>query len=66
MDEARIRAIVREEYSIMEQERAALPASDWAKPYLERAKTNGITDGTRPQSYLTRQEAATMIQAAMR
>ena len=39
---------------------------DRAKPSLERAKTRGITDGSRPQSFATRQEVAAMVDAATR
>lgn len=36
-------------------------ASAWAKKELEEAKANGITDGTRPLGYATRQEVACMV-----
>ena len=45
--------------------RAALPASDWAKKGLNEAIAAGITDGTRPQALVTRQEAALMANAAI-
>jgi len=35
--------------------------SAWAKDEIEQAKKKGITDGTRPQGYATRQEVAIMI-----
>ena len=41
-------------------ERAELPANEWAQAGLEQAKVKGITDGTRPQSFATRQEVALM------
>lgn len=44
----------------------ATEPSDWAKVYWERAKSEGITDGSEPQSMITRQEAATMILGATR
>lgn len=44
-----------------EAERAAQPASDWAKAGLAKAKAKGITDGTRPKSYATREEVAQMM-----
>ena len=66
LDEERIRAIVREEYAAMEAERAELPASEWAQMKLQLARARGITDGTRPQSYATRQEVALMVNAAMK
>lgn len=59
-----IRAIVREEMAAVEAERAALGASDWAKAKLAEAITKGITDGTRPQAYATRQEVALMVNAS--
>ena len=42
------------------------PADSWAAPLLERAKAAGITDGTRPRSFATRQEAAAMVLAAQK
>ncbi len=57
-----VRAIVREELAAAQAERDKLPVSDWAKDGLEKAKAAGITDGTRPQSFATRQEVALMVQ----
>jgi N-acetylmuramoyl-L-alanine amidase len=37
-----------------------LPPSDWAKDELKKAQELGITDGSRPQAFVTRQEAAVM------
>lgn len=48
-----------------EEEKAAQPASEWAKAGLEQAKARGITDGKRPQSYATRQEVALMVRSAV-
>ena len=42
------------------KERAAQPASEWAAEELAAAKAAGITDGTRPRSFVTREEAAIM------
>lgn len=39
------------------------PASDWAERLLAAAKEKGITDGTRPQAFATRQEVAVMVAA---
>jgi len=64
--EEQIRTIVRSELERLEGERAHLPASTWARDIVEQAKAQGITDGSRPQSYATRQEVAAMIQAAVR
>ena len=53
----------------MEKYRAELSAktvSPWAKDEMEQAKKSGITDGTAPQGLITRQEAVTMIERAMR
>ena len=41
---------------------AARPASGWSR--MAEAKAAGITDGTRPGSFATREEVATMIMAA--
>ena len=38
---------------------AGKPASTWSR--VDEAKAAGITDGTRPQSFATREEVATMI-----
>ena len=40
----------------------AKPASSWSR--MAEAKAAGITDGTRPGSFATREEVATMIMAA--
>ena len=37
------------------------PASGWAGELLQQAKSAGITDGSRPQSFATREEVAVMI-----
>lgn len=63
-DEDLIRRIVREELAAAEGERAKLPASDWAAQRLQEAKGEGITDGTRPRSYATREEVVLMLYAA--
>ena len=39
-------------------------ASDWARALLAQAVERGITDGTRPQAFATRQEVALMVSAA--
>ena len=39
--------------------------SAWARELLARAEEKGITDGTRPQSFATRQEVAVMLMAAL-
>lgn len=65
LDEQTIRNIVREEWARMEAERAKEPPSDWAKVKLELARARGLTDGTRPRSYATREEMAIMVNAAV-
>lgn len=45
--------------------RAKLPASDWAKKNLAEAVEMGITDGTSPQSFATREQVALMVRAAV-
>lgn len=37
------------------------PASGWAGELLQQAKNAGITDGSRPQSFATREEVVTML-----
>lgn len=45
-------------------QQATKPASSWSK--MNEAKTSGITDGSRPGSFATREEVATMIMNAHR
>ena len=61
MTEEQVRRIARDEFGKLEEERARLPVSGWAKKEVEAAKAAGIMDGTRPQSYATRQEVAIMV-----
>ena len=42
-------------------ERGKRPASPWAERELEEARAAGITDGTRPQDFATREEVAAMV-----
>ena len=42
-------------------ERRSLTVSDWAEKDLEQAKEEGITDGTAPQAFATREQVAAMI-----
>ena len=62
LTEQEVRAIVREELAAAQAERDKLPPSDWAKAGLEQAKAAGITDGTRPRGFATREEVALMVQ----
>ena len=43
------------------ERRGEKPASGWAGELLQQAKSAGITDGSRPQSFATREEVAVMI-----
>lgn len=52
--------------AMMEQylnQRAAAQASEWAAGILDEAKAKGITDGTRPKAFATREEVAAMVNA---
>lgn len=62
LTEQEVRSIVREELATAQSERDKLPPSDWAKDGLEQAKAAGITDGTRPRGFATREEVALMVQ----
>lgn len=46
--------------------RAKKSADTWATTGLTQAQAKGITDGTRPQSFATRQEVALMVNAAVK
>lgn len=65
LTEQEVRSIVREELAAAQAERDKLPASDWAKDGLEKAKAAGITDGTRPRGFATREEVAIMVRKAL-
>ena len=43
------------------KERAELPGPGWGAAEMDRAVERGITDGTRPMDWATRQEVASMI-----
>ena len=43
------------------ERQGALPASSWAEGGIDKAKSLGITDGTRPLGLATRQEVALMV-----
>lgn len=64
MTEEQVRKLVREEYAKIEAERAALPPSAWARPYIQQAIDGGAmtesADGSidRPRAYATREELA--------
>jgi N-acetylmuramoyl-L-alanine amidase CwlA len=61
MTEDQIRKIVRSEYDTIMAEKEAAPVSDYAKQAWEEAIEDGITDGTCPKSYITREQCVTML-----
>ena len=61
MNENVLRRIIREEFEQMMSEKGVLPPADWAKDKWEKGKNLGLTDGSRPQAYITRQETITML-----
>lgn len=61
MTEADIRKIVRQEFESILAERDKKPVSDWAKKEMETAEAEGITDGSSPQAFATREQVAAMI-----
>ena len=63
LTEQEVRAIIREELAAAQAARDELPASDWAAEKLKQAKAAGITDGTRPRGFATREEVALMVAA---
>ena len=62
LTEQEVRSIVREELAAAQAARDKLPASDWAAEKLKQAVAAGITDGTRPRGFATREEVALMVQ----
>lgn len=52
--------IARNVYADIVKNRQEQPAAEWAKESLQIAMARGLTDGSRPQDYLTRQEAAVL------
>ena len=46
--------------------RGEQPASGWARAQLQQAKEAGITDGSRPRGFATREEVAVMLVNAKR
>ncbi len=59
-----VKRIVNEVLTERENARAKQPADGWAEKELKEAAELGIIDGTRPKSYVTRQEAAIMAKRA--
>ena len=62
VDEEQIRAIVREELAGLERARAAGEVDAWAREACDRLTVDGVFDGSRPRDYLTRQEAAVVLE----
>lgn len=63
MTETELRALIRDEYENIMAELDEKPASDWARAKLDEAMEAGITDGTRPGAYATREQVAIMVNA---
>lgn len=60
MTETEIRALIKEILN-----GSGSDVSSWAKNSVQEAKALGITDGTRPGGYLTREEGITLIMRAL-
>ena len=56
MTREEVKKIVQEEL-----DRSKLPVSKWAKDDWEKAKEKGITDGSRPRDFATREEVIALI-----
>lgn len=67
LTETQVRNIAREEFNRLLEERAKLPATAaaWAAAPMEKAKAAGITDGTSPQAFATREQVAIMALRAL-
>lgn len=66
MDENKVLEIVRKELDKRDLERANKAGSSWAKVAWNDATARGITDGTRPRDYVTREECAAMVMSGVR
>lgn len=64
MTEKELRALIRDEYNKILAEQDKKPVSSWAENLLAEAMAAGLTDGTRPGAYVTREQAALMALAA--
>ena len=64
MTEKELRALIRDEYDKIMAEQDKKPVSGWAENLMSEAMSRGITDGTRPGAYVTREQAALMALAA--
>lgn len=63
MTENDVKRIAREVVKEMLRDKDNAP-SPWAKEIWDKAKKDGITDGTNPQGYITREEVAIMLERA--
>ena len=70
MTEERVEAIITEKFNgLMDAYLRSIgnkPASNWAQAELQEAQNIGITDGTRPQEFVTREQSAVMALRAFR
>lgn len=65
MTEEKVKAIVEAVLAEQAKTRKTASVPEWAKAEFGMAMDSGITDGSRPQDYCTRLEAAIMVQRAM-
>ena len=64
MTEKELRALIRDEYDKIMAEQDEKPVSGWAENLRSEAMSRGITDGTRPQAFATREQVAIMVNAS--
>lgn len=60
LTETQVRAVVRDEFEKLMQDRGQANEHDWAKAGMIELAAMGVTDGQRPQAFMTREEAWTM------
>ncbi|MEA4921603.1 MAG: C39 family peptidase [Clostridiaceae bacterium] len=63
-EEAMTQAQFNEMMNVYLESRDKLPLSSYAKEYVDKAKADGISDGTSPRNFATREEVITMIMRA--
>ena len=61
MTELQARAIAREEIETYFSNLETKSVSSWAEKHWKNASTNGVTDGTKPQTYATREQVITFL-----
>lgn len=64
LTEKQVREIARDEFCKMQKEQEAKTPSAWASAAWEKAKAEGVTDGTSPQGAMTREMGVVMMQRA--